>query len=492
MATYLLAAAALATLGAALLVNTLVHGLRDSIDSGLRAQAAVQIADLAATVGEGQHPAPALARPGSVAYRAALAGGLDGFTATLSPHGRLVEAQPSPLPRPALAGFGARPPSTPTLRSVAVGGKSLRVLAVPVHRPAGTWTVVTGASLSGASEVSAEISKVLWIAAPIVVALVGLGAWLLSGAALRPVDRMRADAQTLGEHAPSGRLREPGTADSLDALARTFNGLLGRLHSSLGRQRALVADAGHELRTPLAVLRMELDTALRPGRSRDDLIDSIEHAQVEVARLATLAENLLLLAQADEGRQLIAPEPTDVADIVAAAERGVAEHARRQEVQLIADTPVNLVMQADPRALRRVLDNLLGNALQHTPRGGTITVSAATDTARDGAPMMRLGVTDTGPGFAAEFLPRAFERFARADGARTRASTSSGSGLGLSIVATLAEAHGGTVTATNRPGGGASVQVLLPMGGPHEPHTPGRSTDARDPVRLKLPQPGPR
>lgn len=476
-ATYLLAAAVLAVVGAGLLINTLDHGLRDSIDSGLRAQAAVQIADLSATVGEGQHPTPALAAPGSAGYRVALAGGLDGFTATISPHGRLVEAQPSPLPRGALAGYRVgRPPPAPTFRTVTVGDRPLRVLVVPVHRPSGTWTVVTGAGLSAAQDVSTEIAKVLWIATPIVVAIIGLGAWLLSGAALRPVDRMRADAQKIGEQDPAGRLREPGTGDSLDALARTFNGLLGRLHRSLGRQRALVADAGHELRTPLAVLRMELDTALRPGRSREDLIDSIEHAQVEVARLAALAENLLLLAQADEGRQLIAPELTDLTEVVAAAERGLTGQARRQGVQLATEIPEHLVAQVDPRAVRRILDNLMGNALRHTPPGGTVTVRA--DVADAVAGMVRLTVTDSGPGFPAEFLPLAFERFARADGARSRAATYSSSGLGLSIVATLADAHGGSARAANRPEGGASVEVLLPVDGPAESQPPGAASSA--------------
>ena len=463
-------------------MNTLNHGLRDSIDGGLRAQAAVQIADLSATVGEGQHPSPALAGPGSAAYRAALAGGLDGFTATISPRGRLVEAQPSPLPRGALAGFEfGPPPKAPIFRTIVIADRSLRILAVPVYRPAGTWTVVTGAGLSTVQDVSAEIAKVLWIATPVAIAVIGLGAWLLSGAALRPVDRMRADAQELGEHDPAGRLREPGTGDSLDALARTFNGLLGRLHRSLGRQRALVADAGHELRTPLAVLRMELDTALRPGRSREELIDSIEHAQVEVARLATLAEDVLLLAQADEGRPLIAPELTDLTDLVTAAERSVAEQARRQGVQLATDIPECLVAEVDPHAVRRILDNLVGNALRHTPPGGTVTVQAGVDNGGDDAAnarprMVRLTVTDTGPGFTAEFLPRAFERFARADGARSRAVAHSNSGLGLAIVATLADAHGGTARAANRSGGGASVEVVLPVDGPRGAPSPAAST----------------
>lgn len=470
-ATYLLAAAALAALAALLLVNALDHGLRDSVDSGLRAQAAVQVADLAATVVEGQHPAPALTGRDAAAYRAALAGGLDGFTATISPRGRLIEAQPSPLPGFALAGFRAGPPPrAPTYRTVTVADRSWRVLAVPARRPDGTWVVLTGAGLSGVAEATAEIDKVLWIATPIVVVMVGAGAWLLSGAALRPVDRMRADAQSLGEHDAGGRLREPGTGDSLDALARTFNGLLGRLHRSLARQRALVADAGHELRTPLTVLRMELATALRPGRSREELVDSIEHAQIEVARLAALAENLLLLSQADDGRQLVAPELTDVIDVVAAAERNAADRACRQGVRLVLDASPSVVAEVDPSAVRRILDNLVDNALRHTPRGGTVTIrvnETPVDLGEGAAVIVRLVVLDTGPGFAPDFLPHAFERFARPDGARGRAAASGGSGLGLSIVATLAEAHGGTVRAANAPTGGACVEVRLPVEAPH-------------------------
>jgi two-component system, OmpR family, sensor kinase len=296
----------------------------------------------------------------------------------------------------------------------------------------------------------------LLLAVPVLILVAAVGAWLLSGAALRPVDRLRSDAARLGAHDPESRLRVPQTADELARLADTFNGLLDRLQNSLARQQNLVADAGHELRTPLAVLRTELDLADRPNRSRDDLAEAITHARLEVDRLCQLAEDLLFLARADEHRALIAPTPIDLATVAGGAARAARASANHKSISLVSEASEPVPVEGDPSALRRAMDNLVGNALRATPPGGTVTVSTELS-----GRMAVVTVADTGSGFPAEFLDHAFERFRRPDSSRT--AVTGGAGLGLAIVAEIVRAHHGTVHADNRPGGGAVVTVTLPV-----------------------------
>lgn len=459
VATYLLAAIVLAVAGVALFTLALNRGLRANVDAGLHTRADAIVAELrAGNVQEGDQP-PTIRAPREGASD------LLAVTAVYAPGGRLISAQPSPLPASPLRRAEAPPASSGSaLRTTQYAGESFRILTQPVALRDGTWLVVVGQSLGATDDASAQVRQALLIAVPILLVAVGIGAWLLSGAALRPVERMRVDAQELGEHDPSGRITEPATADSLNQLARTFNALLDRLHNSLARQRTLVADAGHELRTPLAVLQTELETAVRPTRSRADLVDSVNHARGEVARLAALAEDLLLLAQADGGQPIVRRQLADVSELLELAAGAYQERAAQHSVTLRAEHPGALIAELDPVALRRVLDNLLTNALRHTPSGGTICVGAKLERATaqpDAGAVLALWVSDTGPGFPPEFLPHSFDRFARADQGRSR--TSAGSGLGLAIVQTLVHAHDGTVVAENRAAGGAQITVRLPV-----------------------------
>lgn len=462
VATYLLAAVILAVAGVALFTLALSRGLRTNVDAALQTRAATLSGDLAAGNVEQVDPPPRIGAAGRTVSDVLA------FTAVYGPGGHLVDAQPATLPSSPLTAAQIRtPPAVATIRTTRFGGESFRILAQPVPRSDGTWVVVVGESLAAADEASAQVRHALFIAVPILLLLVGVGAWLLSGAALRPVDRMRADAQNLGEHDPAGRITEPATRDSLNQLARTFNALLDRLHHSLDRQRSLVADAGHELRTPLAVLQTELETAVRPTRSRADLVDSINHARVEVTRLTALAEDLLLLAQADGGQPIVRRQLTDVSELLDDVVRAYTAQAETASIMLRGQRPQALIADLDPVALRRILDNLLANALRHTPTGGTITLEAGDDPTRangaGSAAALVLQVSDTGPGFPPDFLPHVFDRFTRADQGRSRSATAAGSGLGLAIVETLAHALAGTVTATNRPGGGAVVELRLPL-----------------------------
>jgi two-component system OmpR family sensor kinase len=457
MLTYLLAAAVLAVAGISVFTLVLGSGLRASVDAGLQTRANSLEADVRSGNIQQTEPAP---RIGTALGE----GDLQAFTAVYDAGGQLAEANPSLLPAAPLTAADLASRRSGTWTGY-LGGEQFRVLTQPVNGPDGRWLVAVGQNLNTINDVSNEVRRTLYFAVPVGLLLVGLGAWLLSGAALKPVDRMRGDAQRLSEHDAAGRITEPPTTDSLNQLARTFNTLLDRLHGSLERQRALVADAGHELRTPLAVLQTELETAVRPSRSRDDLVDSITHARAEVSRLAILAEDLLLLAHADGGAPLIRRQLTDIGALIddtVAAHHGRAESAGIELRTMTGKAP--LIGELDPVAVRRVLDNLLSNALRQVPTGGSITVAAELLTPERGPVMFALTVSDTGPGFPAEFLPQAFERFSRAEQSRSRLDNTAGSGLGLAIVDTLVKAHGGAVSATNPEEGGAAVALRIPVG----------------------------
>jgi signal transduction histidine kinase len=230
--------------------------------------------------------------------------------------------------------------------------------------------------------------------------------------------------------------------------------MLGRLQTALERERRFVDDASHELRTPLANLQAELDLALRRSRTVDELEVALRSASEETERLARLAEDLLVLARATEGRLPTRREDVDVATLVREVVRAFASRAAERGVLLDERADGSTTSRIDPLRLRQALGNLLDNAIRHTPRDGRVTVALGR---RDGAVV--LSVTDTGPGFSDAFLAHPFEPFGRDDAPRGRPD---GPGLGLAIVRAVAEAHGGSVEARNRAGGGAEVVLRLP------------------------------
>jgi signal transduction histidine kinase len=233
-----------------------------------------------------------------------------------------------------------------------------------------------------------------------------------------------------------------------------LNTLLARLQDAIDRQRAFVADASHELRTPVAVLEVELELAQRPDRSRADLTDTVGQASQQTARLARLTDELLFLARVDEPvsdeRRLLPVQP-----IVDEATADVAPEAAGRDVRLVVDGDPGAQAPVAPDAVRRAVRNLVVNAVRHSPPHTSVTAHVRTD---DGKTVIE--VQDEGSGFPADFLPHAFERFRRADEARGAAT--GGTGLGLAIVLAVARTHGGTAEARNRPEGGAAVSLRLP------------------------------
>ena len=300
----------------------------------------------------------------------------------------------------------------------------------------------------------------LAVGGAVFIAVAGLGAYGLARAALSPVERLRRQVAALSERgaAPGAgvaAVEVPPTQDEVAALAGTMNDLLGRLQRALARQRAFVADASHELRNPLAVLRGELELAARPGRGLAELTAAVRGAGAEAERLARLTEDLLLLARSDEGRFGLRLERTDIGILLRRGAKLAGSRLAAAGVTGRVDVPPGTYADVDPDRILQAVDNLVGNALRFAPRGSVIVLAA-----RAGGRDLEIDVSDDGPGFPVGFLPHAFERFTRPDSGRSRGD--GGAGLGLAIVRAIAVAHGGTATAANKPGGGAVVRLRLP------------------------------
>jgi signal transduction histidine kinase len=331
-----------------------------------------------------------------------------------------------------------------------------RLLAAPLAGRPG-WVAIAGVSLDESSRTLGDVTAGLLIGGVAFLILAGVGAYWLARAALAPVERMRRQVAALSDTDTESTLQVPRSRDEIAALAVTMNDLLLRLRRALARQRAFAADASHELRTPFAVLSGELELANRPGRSRAELAAAVATAGEEVTRLARITDDLLLLARGDEDKLAVRPEPTDIGTLLARSTERVSARAAQAGVGLRVDAPAGLVVAVDPGRIRQAVDNLVDNALRFAPRGTDITLSAG----RAG-PTLVIEVRDEGPGFPADFLPHAFERFRRPD--RDRARSEGGAGLGLAIVRAIALAHGGQVSAGNLPGGGAAVRLDIPGG----------------------------
>jgi two-component system OmpR family sensor kinase len=415
--------------------------LLDAVDAGLRSRAETIL---------GSQGSSALEQG------AGLVEADDAFAQVLGPGGEVIQSSRGLRGGPLLtqgevAGLAA-PAFIERVVSTVEEPLSARLLAVPAP---GDTVVVVGASLDDQREALARLAILLALGGPLVLILAAGVGWVVAGAGLRPVDRMRAEAAAISASEPGRRLPPSGTGDELARLGETLNGMLDRLEQALERERRFVDEASHELRTPLANLRTELDLALRRARSRDELEGALRSAAEETDRLARLAEDLLVLARADRGRVPVRRESTNVAQLVAGTVDAFGARAAEEGVSVETRVPEGIRASVDPVRIRQALGNLLDNALRHTPPGGRVTVEVAR---ADGA--LSFEVRDTGEGFPAEFLPGAFEPFARPEPSRSRRD--GGAGLGLAIVRAVAQAHGGSAEVSNGPQGGASVTVRIP------------------------------
>ena len=328
----------------------------------------------------------------------------------------------------------------------------VRLLATPVDAQDQRLVVIVGAALDDRDGALASLRAQLVVGGPVVFVLAALAGYLLAGAALRPVEAMRRRAAEISASTPGQRLPVPPGRDELSRLGETLNDMLARLEAALVRERRFVADASHELRTPLASLKTELELALMRTRRPEELEAAVRSAAEETDRLAQLAEDLLVLARADQGELPLRPSLCDVDELLGRVAERFGRRARdaAREVDLRGD--LGLSVTCDPLRLEQALANLVENALRYG--GGRILLEAERNDER-----IELHVLDEGEGFPQSFLPKAFEPFSRADEARGRG----GAGLGLAIVDVIARAHGGSAHAANRDGGGTDVWLSLPV-----------------------------
>lgn len=326
-----------------------------------------------------------------------------------------------------------------------------RILATPVQRDDRTLVLVVGTTREERAETLARLRTELLIVGPIALVLASLAGYALAGLALRPVESMRARAATISAETTGERLPVPRTGDEIQLLGETLNEMLDRLETALERERDFVADAGHELRTPLALLRTDLELTLRHGSSTDELRETVVASVAEVDRLSQLAEDLLVIARFDRGRLPLRVEALDATDLLGSVARRFEWRAREEGRPIVVEPADGATVHGDRIRLEQALGNMVENALRHGD--GEVRLSAS---AVGGSVVLR--VTDEGPGFPATIVGKEFERFTRGDTARARGGT----GLGLSIVQVIAKAHGGAAAALNRPGGGADVWLTLP------------------------------
>lgn len=397
--------------------------------------------------GNGPFPQPTVQiRTPDGALRASVA---QGFSLSYGP-----DDGPPPLARPAVPVGPPSPPAPPEppepalhLLDAAAGWSVARVEVAGADR---NLVVLAGAPYTVVGPALAPFEDRLRVAVPIAGLLTAVLASLLAQRALRPVERMREEAQAVTETSLSRRVPEPATNDEIGRLARTFNGMLARLEAAQSRQRQFVSDASHELRSPVAVLRSSLEVA-RAHPESTSWPDTVGDLLAVTDRLEHLVDDLLLLARLGEAGRPVPDDEVDLDEVVG------------EEVRLRAALPVSLTRLEAARVtgsrgdLGRVVANLLDNATRYART--TVEVSVR----RNGSSVV-LAVDDDGPGVPAAESDRVFERFVRLDAGRAR--TGGGAGLGLAVVRETVAAHGGATTVTGSPLGGARFLVTLPLAGP--------------------------
>jgi heavy metal sensor kinase len=329
-----------------------------------------------------------------------------------------------------------------------------------------TWPVIDSGRLIGVVRVGMSrmniartLSHFLLIMAalfPIALALAAAGGWFVADRALRPVARMTQTARSIKAGQLHDRVQKTGAGDELDRLADTLNEMLGRLQTAFTEMRQFTADASHELQTPLTILRGEIEVALRSTRSPDEYKELLRSALEEIQRISVLVEGLLLLARSDAGMLKMDRVPVDLVSVAEEVFGRLGSFAAERQVDLRLGQIEPLEVLGDHVHLGRLLFNLVDNAIKYTPPHGKVEVAIG----QSGGSAV-IAVTDTGIGIPAEEREKVFQRFYRSAEARSQAQ--GGSGLGLSIARSIAEAHGGRIEVEAEPGRGSAFRAYLPI-----------------------------
>lgn len=436
-----------AIIGGLLLMYTLqMNSIRRMIDDRLRGYA-VHISELRQRTGVWPDPLPSSGFDSNAQAQ------------VLDADGRVLVATRSLSGMPALY----VPPAgsdTPVRQPVADGliPDDVRVVAIRTVVDGRQVIIVTGTPSGQLAEVDADFTHRLLIGVPIILGLAVGTVWLIVGRALRRVEQIRQAVTDITSADLTQRVPEPESRDEIGKLARTMNDMLGRLDEAARKQRRFVADASHELRSPLAAIRTTLEVGLAyPDRARWPEI--AEQATEQAQRLEVLIQQLLVLARADDGRLALCRRPVDLTGLL---EEIRATTAGGVGIDLRADP--DLVVVGDPGHLGRMLRNLVDNAVRYAR--DTVTVTAAAS-----AGMVRVDVDDDGPGIPVADRERVFGRFVRLDESRERGTGNAG--LGLAIAREIVDTHHGYIGITDSLSGGARVTVILPRAAGVEQTVPG-------------------
>jgi heavy metal sensor kinase len=327
-----------------------------------------------------------------------------------------------------------------------------------------TYTLVILQSLHPQEEMLEEVKATFAWVIPLAILLASLGGYFLARKSLAPVVAMISQAGRIGAANLHERLAVQNERDELGHLARSFNSLLDRLSESFERQRRFMADASHELRTPVAILRGEAEVALlQQARSLEEYRESLGVLHQEAERLTHIVDDLFTLTRADAGQHPLQPRDFYLDELIAECVHAARTLALAKNISLMSEVAAESPIHADESLLRRMILNLIDNAIKYTPEGGRVTVACC----RDGDEYA-LSITDTGTGIPAELQPRIFERFFRADKARSRSeSDGGGAGLGLAISRWITEAHHGRLELTRSDSTGSTFTGYLPAAAAH-------------------------
>ena len=321
------------------------------------------------------------------------------------------------------------------------------------------YTLLVLQSLHRQREFLESVIAAFGLAIPLAILLASAGGYFLARRSLSPVVEMSTQAGRIGADNLHERLPVRNAQDELGHLAESFNSLLDRLDQSFEQQRRFMADASHELRTSVAILCGEADVTLsQPSRSPEDYRASLDILRAEAKRLKHIVEDLFTLARADAGQHPLTISSFYLDELITECSRSMKTLAAAKQITLSCNAPKEMPIQADEALLRRMIVNLLDNAIKYTPPGGSVSVSCDAEDSR-----CVMSVRDTGQGIPLELQPRIFERFFRADRVRSRSgSDGGGAGLGLSISGWIVHAHGGKLELTRSDKDGSTFTVDLP------------------------------
>jgi len=358
--------------------------------------------------------------------------------------------------RSVVSAVGPGPPATGAARTVVAGDGRWRVYARSYEHAGQGFAVAAAEPLAAVEREQALLGRTLTIAIPVALIVAGAGGWLIAHRALRPVGLMARQSGQISDRTPGFRLSVSSPGDELGRLAAAFNGLLDRLEGALLTQRRFMADASHELRTPVSIMRTAADVTLSRPRTVDEYRDALALVANQTRRLARMVEDMLTLARGDAGA--LKAEATDfyLDELVDECVRDATVLASERRIDVRRHGREEVAYRGDEGLLRRMLINLLDNAVRHTPPGGRVEVGL--DVAGSS---VAVEVTDTGGGIPSADRDRIFERFVRLDPAR---GPDGGAGLGLAIARAIAEAHGGTLVLARSDSTGSRFLVRLPCG----------------------------